>query len=128
MKKIYFAAVLALLIFIICLIFKFYLGFLFALIIFIFPFLWIYAKTLEKFCLTSYVSAENITIGDWLDKQIKIKTKTIKPYWEGLSESEVNFIKKNFKGKILIKAGIPFVPAFFMAFIAFILILRYVMY
>lgn len=61
-----------------------------------------------------------VTIGDWLYEEVKIGKKNIKPYWEGLSEKEVELIRKSNK-KVLIKQGIPFVPGFLIAFILLIL-------
>jgi Flp pilus assembly protein protease CpaA len=80
-------------------------------------FLYIYAKSVEQSCMLKLVSANNVRIGDWLEKELRVKGKTIKPHWEGLSEDEVNLIKKNYKDKILIKEGIPFTPAFLIAFL-----------
>ncbi|MEM4330742.1 MAG: prepilin peptidase [Candidatus Pacearchaeota archaeon] len=54
--------------------------------------------------------------GDWIFDSIKVKGKTIKYHFEGLSKEEVNFLKKNTK-RVKIKEGIPLGPAFFFSFI-----------
>jgi len=79
-------------------------------------FLYIYAKAIERSCMLKEISMGKARIGDWLEKEVKIGGKIIKPHWEGLSEEDVEFLKKH-KGKILIKEGIPFTPAFLIAFL-----------
>jgi len=68
------------------------------------------------------VSPIDIRIGDWLEREITVKDKTIKPNWEGLSVEEVELIKKHHKEKIIIKDGIPFTPAFLIAFLVIVYI------
>jgi len=98
-------------------------------IIFVFPWLFTYAKAVEEACMLTYVSADRLTIGDWLAEEIKIKGKKIKPDWQGLTEQQLKMIQKNYinkigkkKGKILIKQGIPFSLAFLIAFILLLLL------
>ena len=83
-------------------------------------FTYIYAKAVEKSCMLKEVEVINLKVGDWLEKEIKIKSKIIKPPWEGLSEEEIDFLKKNYKEKVLIKDGVPFTPAFLIAFLVII--------
>ena len=47
-----------------------------ALIVIIFPFLYIFAKTVEEVCMTYKINTKNITEGEWLSKPITIKNKT----------------------------------------------------
>ncbi len=91
------------------------------LIIAVFLFLFIYAKSVEK-CMIIEISGKKATVGDWLFEEVRIGRKKIKPYWEGLSAREVSLIRKSGR-KIKIKQGIPFVPSFLFAFIL-LLILR----
>ncbi len=84
--------------------------------------LYVYTKSVEQSCMLIYVKAINLRPGDWLEKEIKIKNRTIMPNWEGLSEEEIKFIKENYRKKVLIKQGIPFTPAFLIAFLVIILI------
>lgn len=79
-------------------------------------FLYVYAKSIEQSCMLKEVSPNKVRIGDWLEKEIKIGSKVIKPHWEGLLEEDVKLIKKSYSDKILIKEGIPFTPAFLIAF------------
>lgn len=95
--------------------------FLLPLVIFIFPFVFIYAKSVEESCMVKQVSGNKVTVGDWLYEEIKVKGKKIKPYWEGLSEKEVEMLRK-YRKRIKIKQGIAFAPVFLISFILFLLI------
>jgi len=92
-----------------------YLFLYFALVAFAFPFLYSYAKAIEEACMIKEVSPKNLTIGDWLYEKVRVGRKIIKPNWEGLNERELAILKKT-KKKILVKEGIPFTPAFLIAF------------
>ena len=94
-----------------------------SLIIFSFPFLISYAKAIEESCLIVEKKPKQLTLGDWLYKTVKIGNKKIKPNWEGLSEKELKLLKK-YRGKVLIKEGIPFTPAFLFAYIVLIYVIK----
>lgn len=96
---------------------------LFSLCLFLFPFLYSYAKAVEEGCLIREKKARELTVGDWLYKQVKVGKKIIKPNWEGLSEEELEILKK-YKGKVTIKEGIPFTPAFLFAFLILIYLIK----
>jgi Flp pilus assembly protein protease CpaA len=81
----------------------------------IIPALFIYTKSLDK-CMIFLVSPNKLTEGDWLEKSVLVGSKTIKKTVHGLSLDEIKFLKKHNK-KVLIKSGIPFVPAFFITLI-----------
>lgn len=106
----------SILLLIIILIIKQFLLIFFPLILILFPFLYIYAKSIEESCMIKSVPAKQLTIGDWLYKSVKIGKKTIKPNWEGLNEEELTILRKT-KKKILVKEGIPFTPSFLIAFV-----------
>ncbi len=91
------------------------------LVIFLFPFIYTYAKAIEESCMVKKVAVRKLTEGDWLYREIKVGRKRIKPSWEGLSSEEVAVLRKS-KKKILIKQGIPFTPAFLLAFIVLLLL------
>ena len=100
--------------------------YLFPIFILLIPLMFIYAKSVEETCLIKEISVKELTVGDWLYKPINIHGKLIKPNWEGVSEKEIKLLK-NIK-KLKIKQGIPFVPAFLIAFILLILGYRYLNY
>jgi len=91
----------------------------FGLIIFLIPYLYIYAKAVDETSLVKNVKAKNLSEGDWLYHDLKIGEKTIKAKWEGLSKEEIRLIRKKFK-EIKIRHGIPFTPSFLIAFLVLI--------
>jgi len=121
-KIFYIAIAAAILLGVFALFIKEYIFLLLPLIIAILPFLLVYARSVEESCMIVEIPGNKVTVGDWLYQQVKVRGKIIKPYWEGLSEKEVDLLK-NAK-KVKIKQGIPFVPVFFIAFLLF-LFLRY---
>lgn len=95
----------------------FYIGFL----LFISPYLFVYAKSLEKSCLTKKISPRQLREGDWLVKDIRVGNKVIRASWDGLSLENISLLKR--KSKLVeIKEGIPFVPVFLISFIIFTLL------
>lgn len=82
----------------------------------IFLFLFISGKAIEKTCLINKIPASKAREGDWIVYPVKIGSRTIKPDWEGLTKKDLVLLKK-FKGKITVKDGLPFVPAFFIGLI-----------
>lgn len=105
--------------------FNSYLGLALSSLIFLSPILLVYAKAIEEACMIKVVNKEQLTIGDWLYKSIKISNKRINPNWEGLSEKELALIQKKYRGKVAIKQGLPFVPAFLIAFICFLVLTHF---
>ena len=96
--------------------------FLIALIVLLFPVLFAYAKSIEEACMVKLIEPEKVTEGDWLYKDILVGGKKIKSNWEGVTEKELNLIKKKCKKKILIKEGVPFTPSFLFALIGLLLV------
>lgn len=86
----------------------------------VFPFLFVFAKGLEKVSMIREVSGKNLREGDWLVDDVRVKNKVIRADWEGLSLENIKLLKN--KRKIKIKEGLPFVPAFLIAFILYILL------
>jgi prepilin signal peptidase PulO-like enzyme (type II secretory pathway) len=62
------------------------------------------------------INPRKLTEGDWLYEKVKVGRKIVRPNWEGLSQEELILLRR-YKRKIKVKQGIPFVPAFFFAFI-----------
>lgn len=90
----------------------FYLG----ILIFLLPYFYIYAKAVDESCLIKRVKTKNLVEGDWLYKDLKLKSKVIKAKWEGLNNKEIEKIKKEYK-EIKIRQGIPFTPVFLISFL-----------
>lgn len=66
------------------------------------------------------IDSSSLREGDWLVKDIKIGKKVIRANFDGLNLEDIELIKKH-KKNILIKGGLPFVPAFVLAFIAYVI-------
>jgi hypothetical protein len=69
-----------------------------------------------------WITPDKITEGDWLMKPVTAGKHKIMPNKLGLEKQQVNLIKKLYAQKkikkILVKYGVPFAPAFLLAFIA----------
>ena len=90
-------------------------------ILFFLPFFFMLTKAVEKEAMILKISSSRLTEGDWLASPVKIGRKVIMPNWEGLTREELSLIRKS-KKKVLVKYGLPFVPAFLLAFILSLLI------
>jgi len=93
-------------------------GVLFAVFVFL---LLAYAKSLEV-CMIKLVLPSNLTEGDWLVNDIKLNGKIIRKTVHGLSFGDIAKLRRNGK-KVLIKEGIPFTPAFLIAFVIMVFFL-----
>ena len=103
------------------LVLSYFMGFEFifiGLIFLLFPFLVVFAKSVEECCMVKALSPEKITEGDWLYEDIFVKGRKIKANWEGVSKAELSLIRKKYRRKILVKQGIPFTPGFLIGFLA----------
>jgi len=92
-----------------------------SLLLFIFPVLFLYTKAVEH-GMFKEVRGRDLIEGDWLVEDVKIKGKTIKANWDGLSKKDIKLLKGK---KVKIKTGIPFVPVFLISFILFVIGLVY---
>jgi Flp pilus assembly protein protease CpaA len=83
----------------------------------------IYTKAIEKSCMLKYVKTSELTIGDWIAKDVKIKNKIIAgPKDLGLTEKQLKLIQKSNIKSVQIKSGIPFVPSFLISYVLTLLI------
>jgi len=80
--------------------------------------LYIFAKGLEGVSMIRVVSGKDLREGDWLVDDVKVGKKIIKADWDGLSSENIKLLinRKNIK----IKEGLPFVPAFLIAFLGYV--------
>ena len=103
---------------------NFYFFFL-TLFIFVFPLIYVFAKGLEDVSMIKTISWKDLREGDWLAQDVVVGNKIIKAKWEGVSNEEIELMK-NLKS-IKIKDGMPFVPAFFIAFISYVFFKNWVL-
>jgi len=80
------------------------------------PILYSYVLALESCCMIKLVSPGKLIEGDWLERDVKVGRHVIKRSVHGLSWKEIEMLKKA-KKKVLIKEGVPFTPAFLIAFL-----------
>ncbi len=98
---------------------KSFLFFLVGVLLFIFPFLYLFAKGLENVSMVREVSGLELREGDWLVHDVAVGSrKVIRADWDGLSLEDIELLKG--RRKVLIKEGLPFVPAFLIAFICYV--------
>ncbi len=90
-------------------------------LIFILPYLYIYAKAVDESCMVKKIKTSQLTEGDWLYKNMKVGKKTIKATWDGLKKKEIKQLRKKYK-MILIRYGIPFSSVFLISFLILIYI------
>ena len=95
--------------------------FYFGILLFIFPYLYFYAKAIDDSCLVKKTKTSDLEEGDWLYNNLKIGKEILKPNWEGLNVNEIKRIQKKYK-EIKIRQGIPFVPVFLISFLILIYI------
>ena len=91
-----------------------------AVVILILPYLFAFVKASES-TMIRFKGWKDLAEGDWLVQKLKIKNKILKPTVDGLTKQDILQIKKANK-KVLIKDGIPFVPAILIALILSIFI------
>jgi len=89
------------------------------------PFLYVYVKAVEKSCMIKLFPAKDLREGDWLEKDVRVGRKLIKKSVHGLSAEEIKLFQKA-KKKVLIKEGVPFTPAFLIAFVLMVIVIRYI--
>jgi Flp pilus assembly protein protease CpaA len=83
-------------------------------------FSFIFVKSVEESCLYKKLKATQLTEGDWIAQDIMIKGKLIVPEKNiGITKQQLKLVR-GYKKPILVKLGVPFIPAFLIAFIAFI--------
>jgi Flp pilus assembly protein protease CpaA len=90
-------------------------------------YLWLFVKIIEESCMVKDILVNKLTEGDWIYKDVYIgKKKIAGPKDLGISREQIELLKRYArKGKIktvTIKEGIPFIPAFLVAFSVTILL------
>jgi hypothetical protein len=84
--------------------------------IFLLPYLYMYAKSIDKVCMIKNIEVSKLSEGDWLYNDVRAGKDLIKASWDGLSHEQIKKIRRKYK-KIKIRQGIPFVPVFLISFV-----------
>lgn len=92
--------------------------FLIGVLMFLFPYLFVYARAVDESSMIREINTHELREGDWLYSRIKIGRKYLEPNWDGLNTRQIKDIKKRYKS-IKIREGIVFVPVFLISYIVF---------
>jgi Flp pilus assembly protein protease CpaA len=84
-------------------------------------FLFVYLRAVDV-CMIKLVAPGKLTEGDWLHENVKLKNGWVRKSVHGLSVEDILRLRKVGK-KVLIKEGVPFVPAILLAFIVMVFFL-----
>jgi len=90
----------------------------FGVLVFLLPVLYVFAKGLESISMIRVVSGKELREGDWLVDDVKVGGKVVKADWDGLSLKDIKLLGS--KKRVKIKDGLPFVPAFLIAFLGYV--------
>lgn len=99
--------------------FDYLIGFFLFLMFVLVPLLCMYGMAVESSFFINYVPVSRLTEGDWLARPVTAGRVLIRPSVHGLTLREIALLKKRRK-QVLIKEGIPFSPAFLLAFVAMV--------
>jgi prepilin signal peptidase PulO-like enzyme (type II secretory pathway) len=94
-----------------------------AILLFIFPYLYLYVKSVDESSMVRKVKTSKLTVGDWLYKDVKVGKKLIKANWDGLLEEDIKLLRKN-KKEVLVRYGIQFAPVFLISYLIYFLFFK----
>jgi hypothetical protein len=86
-------------------------------LMFLFLGLYVFSKGLENVSMIREVLGSELREGDWLVDDVGVGEKVVRADWDGLSLEDIDLLKR--KKRVLIKEGLPFVPAFLIAFLGY---------
>jgi len=81
----------------------------------------IYIKSVELSCMHKWVTPDKLTEGDWAVHAVKVGDVEVTPGKLGLEKEDVENLRTLYRqgklDKVCVKYGVPFVPAFLIAFL-----------
>ncbi|MDD9954015.1 MAG: A24 family peptidase [Candidatus Woesearchaeota archaeon] len=84
---------------------------------------WIIIKTVEDTIMVKRYPISKLVEGDWIVQEVKVKNKLIiKAKNTGVTTKQIAQLKKAKIQSVKVKEGVPFVPGFFFAFLALLLL------
>lgn len=73
-------------------------------------------RAVERVAFVNRVPVSMLTEGDWIVEDVKVKGKLLcGPKDLGVSNAQIALLKKNKVSSVVVKSGIPFIPAFLIA-------------
>ncbi|MDP1694698.1 MAG: A24 family peptidase [Candidatus Woesearchaeota archaeon] len=92
------------------------------LMVLLYPYLWVYIKAVEKSAMYKHVKPQQLTEGDWVEKDILVNKRVIyKVKNTGIEKEDIQKLIQAKVKEVLVKEGIPFIPPFFLGTILTIL-------
>ena len=89
-------------------------------IIFVLPYLYLFAKSVDETAMVKNAPVYSLSEGDWLYHDVHIGKKVIKATWDGLSRQDINLLRKRGKNfRVKIREGVFFSPVFLIGYIVF---------
>lgn len=90
----------------------------FAVLIFVLPYLYLSAKSVDESCMVKKIHPKKLTEGDWLYRDVKVGRNIIRKSWSGLTKKDIKLLQK--KKFVWIRQGIAFSPVFLIAFLVLV--------
>ncbi len=90
---------------------------------------WLTISAIEKASMIKTINSNKLREGDYITHQIKVNKQIIyKPSTQGITKEQIKLLNKNKIKKIIIKDGIPFLPAIILAVIISLIFGNVLMY
>ena len=70
-------------------------------LILFFPWLFLYAKSVDQACMIKEINTRLLTEGEWLYKDVKVGNKVVKATWDGVSKKDIELIKSKHKSVLI---------------------------
>jgi len=86
--------------------------------LFLFVYLFLFSKSVERACMIKLTPVDELTEGDWIVKNVNVKGKYIcGPKDLGIENKQIALLRKLKVKSVFVKNGIPFVPSFLISVI-----------
>ncbi len=83
----------------------------------LFFYLYIFVKSVEQGCLVKELKVSKLTPGDWITNNPVVNGKEFVCEKMGVTKEQIQYLKKHNVQSVEVTEGIPFVPAFLIAFL-----------
>lgn len=99
-------------------IFRQYIVFLVCACAFALFYIWVSVRVVERNCMIKKLPVSRLVEGDWIYQDVKHKGKRIiSPSKTGITQKEIDLLKKKKIHHVIVREGVPFVPSFLIAFL-----------
>lgn len=87
----------------------------FTILLYTFFYLWLLVKAVEEKVLIKPYKVGELTEGDWINEEVKVKGKVLAGSKNlGVTKEQIALLKKYKVKRVIVKEGIPFVPSFLL--------------